>query len=249
MVLVASERKLLMMRPYQIYAVRAIVDCIHQNRGNGYIWHTTGSGKTLTSFKASTLLKDNPDIDKCQFVVDCKDLDRQTREEFNRFQPGCVEENTNTETLVRRLLSTDYADKVIVTTIQKLGLALDGGNKRHYQQRLEPLRHKRLVFIFDECHRSQFGENHKAIKEFFPKSQLFGFTGTPIFEANAGYQQIEGQQASFLTTADLFEKQLHAYTITHAIEDLNVLRFHIDYFKGEGQGKPKSGETLSLIHI
>ncbi|MBK7984609.1 MAG: type I restriction endonuclease subunit R [Candidatus Competibacteraceae bacterium] len=245
MVLVASERKLLMMRPYQIYAVRAIVDCIHQNRGNGYIWHTTGSGKTLTSFKASTLLKDNPDIDKCLFVVDRKDLDRQTREEFNRFQPGCVEENTNTETLVRRLLSTDYADKVIVTTIQKLGLALDGGNKRHYQQRLEPLRHKRLVFIFDECHRSQFGENHKAIKEFFPKSQLFGFTGTPIFEANAGYQQIEGQQASFLTTADLFEKQLHAYTITHAIEDLNVLRFHIDYFKGEGQGKPKSGETLA----
>ncbi|HCJ1210824.1 TPA: type I restriction endonuclease subunit R, partial [Klebsiella pneumoniae] len=125
MVLVASEQRLLMMRPYQIYAVKAIVDCIHQNCGNGYIWHTTGSGKTLTSFKASTLLKDNPDIDKCLFVVDRKDLDRQTREEFNRFQEGCVEENTNTETLVRRLLSDDYADKVIVTTIQKLGLALD----------------------------------------------------------------------------------------------------------------------------
>ena len=144
MVLVASEQKLLMMRPYQIYAVRAIVDCIHQNRGNGYIWHTTGSGKTLTSFKASTLLKSNPDIDKCLFVVDRKDLDRQTREEFNKFQAGCVEENTNTETLVRRLLSDDYADKVIVTTIQKLGLALDGSNKKKYKERLEPLRSKRV---------------------------------------------------------------------------------------------------------
>ncbi len=245
MVLVISERKLMIMRPYQVYAVRAIVDCIHQNRGNGYIWHTTGSGKTLTSFKASTLLKDNPDIDKCLFVVDRKDLDRQTREEFNKFQPGCVEENTNTETLVHRLLSTDYADKVIVTTIQKLGLALDGNNRRQYKKRLEPLRNKRVVFIFDECHRSQFGENHKAIKGFFPKAQLFGFTGTPIFEDNASYQQIEGQQASFVTTEDIFEKQLHAYTITHAIEDRNVLRFHIDYFKAEGKDKPKAGETLA----
>lgn len=118
MVLVVSEQKLLIMRPYQIYAVKAIIDCIHQNRGNGYIWHTTGSGKTLTSFKASTLLKDNPDIDKCLFVVDRKDLDRQTREEFNKFQENCVEENTNTGTLVKRMLSDDYADKVIVTTIQ-----------------------------------------------------------------------------------------------------------------------------------
>lgn len=122
MVLVASEQKLLMMRPYQVYAVKRIVECIAQNNGNGYIWHTTGSGKTLMSFKASTLLKDNPDIEKCLFVVDRKDLDRQTREEFNRFQEGCVEENTNTATLVRLLLSDDYADKVIVTTIQKLGL-------------------------------------------------------------------------------------------------------------------------------
>ena len=245
MVLIASEQKLLMMRPYQIYAVKAIVDCIHQNCGNGYIWHTTGSGKTLTSFKASTLLKDNPDIEKCLFVVDRKDLDRQTREEFNKFQEGCVEENTNTETLVRRLLSDDYADKVIVTTIQKLGLALDGTNKRNYKERLEPLRNKRMVFIFDECHRSQFGDNHKAIKEFFPNSQLFGFTGTPIFEQNASYQQIEGQQASFRTTNDLFQKQLHAYTITHAIEDANVLRFHVDYFKTDGKKAPKPGETLA----
>lgn len=245
MVLVASERKLLMMRPYQIYAVKAIVECIHQRCGNGYIWHTTGSGKTLTSFKASTLLKDNPDIDKCLFVVDRKDLDRQTREEFNKFQEGCVEENTNTETLVRRLLSDDYADKVIVTTIQKLGLALDGSNKKNYKERLEPLRNQRMVFIFDECHRSQFGENHKAIKEFFPNAQLFGFTGTPIFEDNASYQQIEGQQASYKTTADIFQQQLHAYTITHAIEDRNVLRFHVDYFKPEGKAKAKPGEALA----
>ncbi|MDW9225875.1 type I site-specific deoxyribonuclease, HsdR family protein [Burkholderia cepacia] len=249
MVLVASEQKLLMMRPYQIYAVKAIVDCIHQNCGNGYIWHTTGSGKTLTSFKASTLLKDNPDIDKCLFVVDRKDLDRQTREEFNRFQEGCVEENTNTETLVRRLLSDDYADKVIVTTIQKLGLALDGTNKRNYKERLERLRKQRMVFIFDECHRSQFGENHKAIKEFFPNAQLFGFTGTPIFEQNASYQQVEGQQASHRTTDDLFQRCLHQYTITHAIEDCNVLRFHVDYFKPEGKNPPKPGEGLAKAKV
>ena len=245
MVLVASEQKLLMMRPYQIYAVKAIVECIHQKTGNGFIWHTTGSGKTLTSFKASTLLKDNPYIDKCLFVVDRKDLDRQTREEFNKFQEGCVEENTNTESLVRRLLSDDYADKVIVTTIQKLGLALDGTNKRNYKERLEPLRNQRMVFIFDECHRSQFGENHKAIKEFFPSAQLFGFTGTPIFEANASAHQIEGQQASYKTTTDIFQQQLHAYTITHAIEDRNVLRFHVDYYKPEGKKQPKPGEPLA----
>ncbi len=320
MVLIETERKLLMMRPYQIYAVKAIVDCIHDNSGNGYIWHTTGSGKTLTSFKASTLLKDNPEIEKVLFVVDRKDLDRQTREEFNKFQAGCVEQNTNTAALVKRLLSDDYADKVIVTTIQKLGLALDGGNKNviasgakqspsdedtstalsariasgeeqerprndrpnviasdseaiplqreiaspqrahlpwravpgrarlamtGYKEQLAPLSEKRVVFIFDECHRSQFGENHKAIKEFFPKAQLFGFTGTPIFKENAAYTQVEGTQASYKTTADLFQTQLHAYTITNAIEDDTVLRFHVDYFKPEGEQTPKAGEALT----
>ena len=259
MVLVASEQKLLMMRPYQVYAVKQIVDCIHQNCGNGYIWHTTGSGKTLTSFKASTLLKDNPDIEKCLFVVDRKDLDRQTREEFNRFQEGCVEENTNTVTLVRRLLSDDYADKVIVTTIQKLGLALDENSKRNKQQKkdgkatfkeqLAPLSDKRIVFIFDECHRSQFGDNHDAIKNFFPKAQLFGFTGTPIFEKNATVKQFEGEEGQLRTTEDIFQKQLHAYTITHAIEDANVLRFHVDYFKPEGPNSKsppaKPGEALA----
>ncbi len=240
MVLVESEQKILMMRPYQIYAVKNIVECIHSNCGNGYIWHTTGSGKTLTSFKASTLLKNNPDIEKCLFVVDRKDLDRQTREEFNKFQENCVEENTNTHKLVERLLSDNYSDKVIVTTIQKLGLALD--DKNDYRELLSPLAQKRVVFIFDECHRSQFGENHKAIKEFFPKAQLFGFTGTPIFDKNSTYKQIDGTEASFKTTQDIFQRELHAYTITHAIEDQNVLRFHIDYYKADNK-KVKVGET------
>ena len=255
MVLIASEQKLMMMRAYQIYAVKAIVECIDQDCGNGYVWHTTGSGKTLTSFKASTLLKTNESIHKCLFVVDRKDLDRQTREEFNRFQENCVEENTNTAALVRRLLSDDYADKVIVTTIQKLGLALDETSRHSrrdmsqgpatFKQRLEPLRHKRMVFIFDECHRSQFGENHKAIKGFFPDSQLFGFTGTPIFEDNATAKQIEVDAATLRTTKDVFQRQLHAYTITDAIEDRNVLRFHIDYYKPTDTPALEPGQILT----
>lgn len=256
MVLVANEQKILIMRPYQIYAVNAIMSCIEENRGNGYIWHTTGSGKTLTSFKASTLLKENPDIEKCLFVVDRKDLDKQTREEFNKFQDGCVEENTNTDSLVRRILSDDYSDKIIVTTIQKLGIALDPHNRNNYQERLLPLKNKRIVFIFDECHRSQFGENHKAIKEFFPKAQLFGFTGTPIFDENATYTQITGEEAQYKTTKDVFQHELHTYTITNAIEDKNVLRFHIDYYKpddlyaslGEYMRKQAIAETILKKH-
>jgi len=155
---------------------------------------------------------------------------------------------------VRRLRSEDFADKVIVTTIQKLGLALDDNSKRNkqrssngqptYKEQLTGLKDKRIVFIFDECHRSQFGDNHRAIKAFFPRAQLFGFTGTPIFEVNASLQKIENTQASMRTTADLFEKQLHAYTITHAIEDRNVLRFHVDYFKPklEAEGTPPGPE-------
>lgn len=246
MVLVVSEQKLMIMRPYQIYAVKAIIECIKDNRGNGYIWHTTGSGKTLTSFKASTLLKENNDIHKCLFVVDRKDLDRQTREEFNKFQEGCVEQNTNTGALVKRLLSDDHADKVIVTTIQKLGIALSEGK---WKDKLESLSSKRMAIIFDECHRSQFGDNHKAIKNFFPNAQLFGFTGTPIFEENASYQQRDGTEATYKTTKDIFEKELHAYTITNAIDDRNVLRFHVDYFKpeveGETKGKIKPNEAVA----
>ncbi len=245
MVLVDSEQKLMIMRPYQIYAVKAIMDCVHTNCGNGYIWHTTGSGKTLTSFKASTLLKENPEIEKCLFVVDRKDLDKQTVEEFNRFQEGCVTRNTHTEDLVNRLLSNDYSNKVIVTTIQKLGLALSGSNKKNYKKQLEPLRHKRMVLIFDECHRSQFGDNQAAIKEFFPNAQLFGFTGTPIFEKNSSSYKIEGEKKTFKTTEDVFEKRLHAYTITHAIEDRNVLKFHLDYYKPKGKNPPQPGQAIT----
>ncbi|MBQ3657334.1 MAG: type I restriction endonuclease subunit R [Bacteroidales bacterium] len=226
MVLLETERRILIMRPYQIYAVKAIMKCIEENRGNGYIWHTTGSGKTLTSFKAATLMKDNPNIDKCLFVVDRKDLDKQTRDEFNRFQEKCVEENTNTGELVRRMLSTNYADKIIVCTIQKLGIALDS----HYREQLKAIKNQRLVFIFDECHRSQFGENNKAIKEFFPNARLFGFTGTPIFDKNAKTITATGEEARYMTTQDVFQNLLHSYTITDAIRDKNVLRFHVDYF-------------------
>ena len=226
MVLLETERRILIMRPYQIYAVKAIMKCIEENRGNGYIWHTTGSGKTLTSFKAATLMKDNPNIDKCLFVVDRKDLDKQTRDEFNRFQEKCVEENTNTGELVRHMLSTNYADKIIVCTIQKLGIALDS----HYREQLKAIKNQRLVFIFDECHRSQFGENNKAIKEFFPNARLFGFTGTPIFDKNAKTITATGEEARYMTTQDVFQNLLHSYTITDAIRDKNVLRFHVDYF-------------------
>lgn len=230
MVLLETEQKLIMMRPYQIYAVKNIMKRVEENSGNGYIWHTTGSGKTLTSFKASTLMRDNPNIEKCIFVVDRKDLDRQTRDEFNRFQEGCVEQNHNTAQLVDRLTSEDVADKVIVTTIQKLGRAL---SETRHAAKLAPLARKRVVFIFDECHRSQFGDNHTAIRQFFPRAQLFGFTGTPIFPENARTIQITGNKASYKTTADIFEQQLHAYTITHAINDENVLKFKIDYYGAE----------------
>jgi len=249
MVLVETERKILVMRPYQIYAVESIVNSVSEDSGNGFIWHTTGSGKTLTSFKASTLLKFDPNIEKCVFVVDRKDLDKQTRDEFNKFQEGCVEQNANTAALVSRLESTDYADKVIVTTIQKLGIALDPSNKNRFYQRLERLKDKRIVFIFDECHRSQFGENHAAIRNFFPKAQLFGFTGTPIFQENSSYTRVNGQQAEYVTTEDVFQKCLHQYTITNAITDNNVLRFKVEHYGNtDADGNPIK-EPLNIWQI
>lgn len=249
MVLVETERKILVMRPYQIYAVESIVNRVSENSGNGYIWHTTGSGKTLTSFKASTLLKYDPNIEKCVFVVDRKDLDKQTRDEFNKFQEGCVEQNANTAALVSRLESTDYADKVIVTTIQKLGIALEPSPNNRFYQRLERLKDKRVVFIFDECHRSQFGENHAAIRNFFPKAQLFGFTGTPIFEENSTYIRANGQQAEYITTDDVFQKCLHQYTITNAITDNNVLRFKVEHYGNTDAGGNPINEPLSIWQI
>lgn len=246
MVLVETEKRILVMRPYQIAAVKAILSCIEEKRGNGYIWHTTGSGKTLTSFKASTLLKADKSIDKCLFVVDRKDLDSQTRDEFNKFQENCVEENTNTEKLVNRLLSDDIKDKIIVTTIQKLGIAIDVGSKQNkkkvirgletFNMRLQPIKDKKFVIIFDECHRSQFGDYHKSIERFFPNSQLFGFTGTPIFEENAtGIYVNQDNEQLEKTTESVFEKELHKYTITDAIEDDNVLKFHVDYYDKTGR--------------
>ena len=249
MVLVETERKILVMRPYQIYAVESIINCVTQNNQNGFIWHTTGSGKTLTSFKVSTLLKDNREIEKCVFVVDRKDLDKQTRDEFNKFQEGCVEQNVNTGALVARLESTDYADKVIVTTIQKLGIALDTSSNNRYLHRLERLKDKRIVFIFDECHRSQFGENHAAIKNFFPHAQLFGFTGTPIFEENSHVVRINGDVAECVTTKDVFQKCLHQYTITHAISDCNVLRFKVEYYGNKDADGNLTSEPLSRLQI
>lgn len=253
MVLVETEKKILVMRPYQIYAVESIVNCVTENSQNGYIWHTTGSGKTLTSFKASTLLKDNRDIEKCVFVVDRKDLDKQTRDEFNKFQEGCVEQNANTAALVSRLESDDYADKVIVTTIQKLGIALDPSPSNRFYQRLERLRDKRIVFIFDECHRSQFGENHKAIVTFFPKAQLFGFTGTPIFEENSHVVRVNEQIAEYVTTKDVFQECLHQYTITNAINDNNVLRFKVEYYlsqRTDGSDESKTPNPKQIVeHI
>lgn len=247
MVLVETE-KLIIMRPYQIYAVKKMVECIENNSGNGYIWHTTGSGKTLTSFKAATLLKDNPHIAKCLFVVDRKDLDKQTREEFNKFQKDCVEENLNTGELVRRMLSKDYKDKIIVTTIQKLGLALDEKN-RYFDRRLRDLADQRIVFIFDECHRSQFGEYHRAIRDFFPRAQLFGFTGTPIFTENATRTKIEGREASALTTEDIFQKPLHTYAITHAIEDKSVLPFDVSFYRLQRDGSFDTGNVPKEIIV
>jgi len=250
MVLVASEQKLMIMRPYQIYAVKSIIECVEQNRGDGFIWHTTGSGKTLTSFKVATLLKDNPDIQKCFFVVDRKDLDKQTREEFNRFQEGCVEENTNTQSLVRRMLSSEYADKIIVTTIQKLNIALNPTEKNPYREDLEDVADDRAVFIFDECHRSQSKDIHDAIRAYYPDSQFFGFTGTPINDENAHCSYVTGEEEYMVTTEKLFGRKLHSYTITQAIEDENVLRFHIDYYKSgkDSDGNPEKVTKESVVN-
>ena len=221
MVLVASEQKLMVMRPYQIYAVQAIVDCIHQNCGNGYIWHTTGSGKTLTSFKASTLLKDNPDIEKCLFVVDRKDLDSQTTEEFNKFENGSVDATDRTDVLVKQM--QDKNRQLIVTTMQKMANAV---KRPQYAKIMDAYKDEKVVFIIDECHRSQFGDMHKDIVRHFQKAQFFGFTGTPRFEVNG---KVEGKITQ--TTEMLFGECVHNYLIKDAIFDNNVLGFHVEYIK------------------
>jgi type I restriction enzyme R subunit len=213
-----TARKLMVMRPYQIYATEAIVAQVERGNGNGYIWHTTGSGKTLTSFKAAQIVTAMPEVAKVVFVVDRKDLDYQTIKEFDSFQKGSVEATSGAGSLAQQLLGEA---RLIVTTIQKLNNVV---SKAAYRQRLEQMRTGRMVFIFDECHRSQFGATHKRIIEFFPNHQLFGFTGTPIFAVNASRNEL-GKR----TTRDLFGECLHKYVITDAIRDQKVLPFAVEY--------------------
>jgi type I restriction enzyme R subunit len=217
-VLNESGKFLMVLRPYQFYAVEAIIERVKTTTKNGYIWHTTGSGKTLTSFKTSQILTQMPQVHKVVFVVDRKDLDYQTTKEFNSFSKGSIDGTNDTKTLVKQL-SGDA--KLIVTTIQKLNTAV---TKSRHVKKLELLQDKRIVFIFDECHRSQFGKTHESIKDFFENSQMFGFTGTPIFEKNAGTNEY-GKR----TTKMLFDKDLHKYVITDAIRDENVLKFSVEY--------------------
>ncbi|MEQ8624630.1 MAG: type I restriction endonuclease subunit R [Vicingaceae bacterium] len=210
--------QMMVLRPYQYYAAEAIVNRVKSSNKFGYIWHTTGSGKTLTSFKAAQVLTELEKVHKVVFVVDRKDLDYQTIKEFNSFSSGSIDATNNTSTLVKQL-SDDTP--LIVTTIQKLN---NGIVKERYLKRLEHLRDKKVIFIFDECHRSQFGDTHQRIKQFFEGAQMFGFTGTPIFKDNA----VKGARGK-KTTKDLFEKCLHKYVITDAIRDRNVLKFSIEY--------------------
>ena len=217
-VLNETHKVLMVLRPYQYYATENIVERVKTTDKFGYIWHTTGSGKTLTSFKTAQILTQLPNVHKVVFVVDRKDLDYQTSKEFNSFSKGSIDGTNNTNTLVNQL-SGDT--KLIITTIQKLNTAI---TKNRYQTRIEGLSDKKVVFIFDECHRSQFGKTHEEIRNFFPSSQMFGFTGTPIFEDNAGSNEF-GKR----TTTMLFDKCLHKYVITDAIRDDNVLKFSVEY--------------------
>ncbi|MBX2897175.1 MAG: type I restriction endonuclease subunit R [Cyclobacteriaceae bacterium] len=233
-VLNETFKNLMVLRPYQYYAVENIIKQVSTSSDNGYIWHTTGSGKTLTSFKASQIIMDLPQVHKVVFVVDRKDLDYQTMNEFNAFKKDSVDATDNTAMLVKQL--TDDT-KLVLTTIQKLNNAI---HKAHFENKLTHLRDKKIVFIFDECHRSQFGDTHDRIIKYFHKAQLFGFTGTPIFADNASKNEF-GKR----TTKDLFGKCLHKYVITDAIRDQNVLRFGIEYI---GKYKQK-GNTLIDIEV
>ncbi|MFT5852175.1 MAG: type I restriction enzyme R subunit [Colwellia sp.] len=240
-VLNETDRILMVMRPYQIYATENIVERVVERNEiaatgqrtenfNGYIWHTTGSGKTLTSFKTAQILTGLSEVHKVVFVVDRKDLDYQTSKEFNGFAKGCVDSTDNTNLLVNQFTDAPVAagkvnehrnTKLIVTTIQKLNNAI---SHKRYLSRMEKLKDKSIVFIFDECHRSQFGDTHQRIISFFNNHQMFGFTGTPIFVKNA-----TSKASRKTTTKDLFDECLHKYTIVDAIKDENVLKFSIEY--------------------
>ncbi len=238
-----SNRELMVMRPYQIVATERILQriVISENMKNlgtvqagGYVWHTTGSGKTLTSFKAAQLASQMPSVDKVLFVVDRKDLDYQTMKEYNRFQDGAASSNTSTAILKKQL--EDPSARIIITTIQKLSRFIEG-NKDH------PVQGKRVVLIFDECHRSQFGDMHTAIRKAFKNYNLFGFTGTPIFAASAS----SGGNPDLRTTEQAFGAKLHTYTIVDAITDKNVLPFRVDYVNTFKLPEALSDKQVSAI--
>lgn len=219
MVLNESSKKLMVLRAYQKYAVEAVIEQALENKQNGYVWHTTGSGKTLTSYKVSQLLAEEESIYKVLFVVDRRDLDIQTNKEFNSFCDGCVNVTEHTGALIKNL-TTEGKGKLVTTTIQKLSKAV---KTRGDQEKLQSIKDKNIILIFDECHRSQFGEMHQSITEFFTNVLSFGFTGTPIFAVNSD---------GFHTTKSIFGKRLHEYVIKDAIADGNVLGFSVDYFGG-----------------
>lgn len=255
LVLNETGKFLMVLRPYQFYAVEAIVKQVKEadelpygsRHENGYIWHTTGSGKTLTSFKAAQIITSLSEVDKVVFVVDRKDLDYQTALEFNAFSKGCVDSTDNTKVLFNQLLdkpvkarkgqkqNTNRNTKLVVTTLQKLNNVV---TKKRYLDEMAALEDKRIVFIFDECHRSQFGDTHQNITKFFKGAQLFGFTGTPIFVENA-----IAKSSVKKTTKDLFGECLHTYVIVDAIRDNNVLKFAIEYV---GRYTYKDGSNNNL---
>jgi len=234
-VLHESNKLLMILRPYQYYAVEKIIDRVKNTHKNGYIWHTTGSGKTLTSFKAAQILTQLPNVYKVIFVVDRADLDYQTSREFNFFCPDSVDTTDNTKQLVTQMTGDN---NLIVTTIQKLNTAI---KKPSHELAMSSIKDKPVIFIFDECHRSQFGETHKNIVKFFHKAQMFGFTGTPILAENA----VSNQQGK-RTTKDLFQECLHQYVITNAIADDNVLKFCVEYW---GQNKNKDGSIIDESNL
>lgn len=217
-VLHEGDKCLMVLRPYQFYAVERILERVKNSNKNGYIWHTTGAGKTLTSFKAAQLVSELDGIDKVMFVVDRHDLDTQTQSEYEAFEPGAVDGTDNTYELIKRLSGNS---KIIITTIQKLNCAI---TKDYYNKQLQEVRHQKVIMIFDECHRSHFGDCHKNIIKFFSNLQIFGFTGTPIFVENAKQEH---------TTKEVFSDCLHRYLIKDAISDENVLGFLVEYYKGK----------------
>ena len=231
-VLHEGDKCLMVLRPYQFYAVEKILDRVKNSNNNGYIWHTTGAGKTLTSFKAAQLVAELDDVDKVMFIVDRHDLDTQTQSEYEAFEPGAVDSTDNTDELVKRLHGNS---KIIITTIQKLNAAV---SKQWYSRRIEEIRHSRIVMIFDECHRSHFGDCHKNIVRFFDNTQIFGFTGTPIFVENA----VDGH-----TTKEIFGNCLHKYLIKDAIADENVLGFLVEYYHGNADVDNASRNRMTEI--